>query len=196
MLTSIHPLGERARQSKWTVTVAAYMIGATVGGVAIGAAAGTVGWLVHVVAAPTVTATAVVAAGAAAMAMVIDAAGVSVPSIHRQVNEDWLTTYRGWVYGVGFGFQLGAAVATIIPTAATYLFLLLAVLSGSPLLGAIIGGAFGLGRGLSILAARRVRTPAALRHLMRTMSDRAVRAHRAVVLSQIGAAAAAVMVAV
>jgi hypothetical protein len=34
--------------------------------------------------------------------------GSGCPSWQRQVDERWLTTYRGWVYGAGFGFQLGA----------------------------------------------------------------------------------------
>ena len=196
MLTSIHPLGERARQSNWTVTATAYAIGAVAGGVVLGTVTGAAGWLLYAIAAPTVTVTAAAAAAGAVVAFLSDATGVAVPSLHRQVNEDWLTTYRGWVYGAGFGFQLGVGVATIIPTAATYLLLWLAVLSGSPVLGGIIGGAFGLVRGLSILAARQVRTPAALRDLMRKMSERAVPAHRMVVVGQMGAAAAAVLVAV
>ena len=33
------------------------------------------------------------------------------------VHEQWLTRYRGWVYGVGFGAQLGFGLVTIITSA-------------------------------------------------------------------------------
>ena len=75
------------------------------------------------------------------------------------MNEDWLHRYRGWVYGIGFGFQLGLGVATIVTAAAVYATLLAAFLSGSPLPGALIGGVFGLLRGATPLATARVRTP-------------------------------------
>ena len=29
--------------------------------------------------------------------------GLRLPTTRRQVNEDWLGRYRGWVVGVGFG---------------------------------------------------------------------------------------------
>ena len=48
-------------------------------------------------------------------------AGLRLPTVRRQVNEDWLHRYRGGVYGFGFGFQLGLGVATIVTTAAVYL---------------------------------------------------------------------------
>ena len=49
--------------------------------------------------------------------------GWRLPTWHRQVDERWLGTYRGWVYGAGFGFQLGLGIATIIPAAVTYAML-------------------------------------------------------------------------
>ena len=59
----------------------------------------------------------------------------AVPSWHRQVNEDWLADFRGWVYGAGFGVQLGTGVVTIVTTAAVYLVWLTALLGASPVLG-------------------------------------------------------------
>ena len=40
------------------------------------------------------------------------------PFLHRQVDDDWLSAYRPWVYGVGFGWQIGAGVTTYTMTAA------------------------------------------------------------------------------
>ncbi|TMJ97064.1 MAG: hypothetical protein E6G67_03520 [Actinobacteria bacterium] len=85
-----------------------------------------------------------------------------LPTVRRQVNEEWLHRYRGWVYGAGFGLQLGIGVATIVTAAAVYAALLCALLVASPALGAMIGGVFGAVRGLTPLAAARVRTPAQL----------------------------------
>ena len=46
MLSSISPLGERARASRWWVTTAAYLLGSAVGGLALGALASLLGGLV------------------------------------------------------------------------------------------------------------------------------------------------------
>ena len=43
-----------------------------------------------------------------------------MPGPRRQVNERWLDEYRGWVYGLGFGAQLGLGVSTVVSSAATY----------------------------------------------------------------------------
>jgi hypothetical protein len=82
----------------------------------------------------------------------------ALPGPRRQVNEEWLGRYRGWVTGIGFGFQLGLGVVTIVTTAAVYSLLVVAALSGSPATGAVIGAAFGLVRALPILAVGRVRS--------------------------------------
>ena len=58
---------------------------------------------------------------------------VSVSPIHhRQVNERWLDQFRPWVYGAGFGWQIGAGLATYIKTCAVYLMIVLAALCGQP----------------------------------------------------------------
>jgi sulfite exporter TauE/SafE len=43
MLSSISPLGERARSSRWWVTTAAYLLGSLAGGLALGGIAAMVG---------------------------------------------------------------------------------------------------------------------------------------------------------
>ena len=62
-------------------------------------------------------------------------ARLRVPGPRRQVNERWLDEYRGWVYGLGFGAQLGLGVTTIVTSAATYVALFAALLSGTPAAG-------------------------------------------------------------
>jgi hypothetical protein len=74
-----------------------------------------------------------------------------------------LDEYRGWVYGLGFGAQLGLGLTTVVTSAATYAAWLAALLSASPVWGAVIGGCFGALRGGTPLLAARIRTPSQLR---------------------------------
>ncbi len=105
----------------------------------------------------------------AALGLGLDAGlfGTRVPGPRRQVDENWLVTYRGWVYGAGFGAQLGAGFVTIVTASATWVAFACALFSGTVWAGAAIGSVFGLVRALPILAAARVRDPAALRRVVR-----------------------------
>ena len=99
-----------------------------------------------------------------------------LPSWHRQVDETWLDRYRGWVYGAGFGFQLGAAVFTRIPTAASHLTAVAAVLASavaaSPLPGVVIGVTFGAVRGLPLLLGAPLTRPGQAQRVPRTDGGR------------------------
>jgi hypothetical protein len=181
MLTSISPLGERARGNRWTVTVTLYVVASLLGGLTMGALLGFAGSLFG----GSVLAAAVMCAVAAVLDLVR-----RLPTIHRQVDEDWLTRYRGWVYGVGFGYQLGLGVVTIVTSAATYAMLALCVFSGSTAAGFAIGGCFGLVRALPILALRRATTPAALRAVAARLEVLASAAGRATTVVLAGAAVA------
>ena len=165
MLASIHPLGERARDRRWSVTVSAYVAGSTLAATLSGAALGAIGALLPLT--PGSTAVLVVALCALALAFDLHAGGLRLPTIRRQVDKDWLDRYRGWVVGLGFGFQLGLGVVTIVTTAAVYLTLALALLTGSPAAGAAVGATFGLIRALVILAVANVRRPDQLRTALR-----------------------------
>lgn len=141
MLTSINPLGERGRGYRWGPTVALFTFTSVVGGAALGVALGGLGELLDL---PLW-----VGAFACGLAVIADLTGI-VPSLRRQVDEDWLTRYRRWVYATTFGAQLGAGVATIVTSAATYALLVLMLVSGLP--GAVVaGGVFGLVRALPLL---------------------------------------------
>src|SRR5690348_16039756 len=127
MLASITPLGERGRGRSYRRTVTAYFVGAAAGGAALGAAAAGLAVLVSPVASwfrwTVVLVVAIVVVGLGEVQR--------LPSWRRQVDVRWLSEYRGWVVGLGYGAQLGAAVVTVVPTAATWLTLLIAVASGS-----------------------------------------------------------------
>jgi hypothetical protein len=157
MLASISPLVERTQGRRWWRTVASYVIGSVVGGAALGAGLGSIGrlhrlggWLLGVTAA------------VALLAAVVDLLG-RVPSQHRQVDETWLTTYRDWVIGGGFGVQLGFGAVTIVTSASTYLAWWFELASGSTLWGAVIGASFGLARALPLFAMAGIRDAGGLR---------------------------------
>lgn len=173
MLASIHPLGERSRSSRWIVTVTAYLVGSVAGGALMGCAAGSLGWLFQRALALPAAVSMVAAAVACALAAAIDLRGSALPSVHRQVNDEWLHRYRGWVYGLGFGFQLGLGFVTIVTTATVYATAALALLRGSAAAGLVIGVTFGAARGAVILTTARVRTPAELRRAQRDLDARA-----------------------
>lgn len=195
MLTSITPLGERGRGNRYALTVSAYLVGSVLGGAATGAVLGAIGALV---AAPLpdrlrLGLGALVCAVAAVADLAVARGRLRLPGGRRQVDEDWLTRYRGWVYGGGFGFQLGLGVVTIVTSAATYALLALAVLTGGLLPGLALGTAFGLVRGLPVLGLRSVDSPQRLREVARSVSLRSRSAAR-LAAAVLAAAAAALCV--
>jgi sulfite exporter TauE/SafE len=157
MLSSISPLGERARAARWSRTVSAYVVGSLVGGAALGAVAGALGsvlpqrWL-----SSPVTVAVVVALLLLGLLLDLRSGEQGPPSWRRQVDEAWLTRYRDWVYGLGFGVQLGLGVVTIVTSSTVYGTVLLAALTGSAWAGAGIGAVFGAVRALPVLGLRRV----------------------------------------
>ena len=197
MLSSITPLGERSRGNRWWLTVTAYLIGATLGGATTGVAFGLLGlplrWLD-----PTTTQVAVVAVVLGLAALAFDASGgrLRLPRTSHQVNEDWTAIYRGWVYGFGWGFELGTGLVTVVTAATIYLVFALAFLSASPLLGGLIGATFGVARGLVILSAARVHSPDALLAFHRRLQESAPVAQRATIGADALVVVAAVAVAV
>ena len=190
MLASIHPLGERARHNRWSLTVTAYLAGSAAGGLLAGAAATAVGGAVRAGPGPPPGGLGAGLAVAAASAAAAWDLGVrrSLPP-RRQVNEDWLGSYRGWVYGVGFGVQLGAGMTTVVTTATVPLAFFLSLvcgLSGVAWAGATAGLVFGLTRAAPALLLRGVRDPASLRRFHERMQA----AHTWARLGAAGASAA------
>jgi hypothetical protein len=183
MLASITPLGERGRHNRWGATVAVYVAASAAAGAAVGAVLGLAGGALGSVArpGPAVVAGLAAAGCVAAAAFDLRAGGLRLPTWRRQVNEDWLHRYRGWVYGVGFGAQLGVGVVTIVTTAAVYETLLLAGLSGSAARGAAIGVVFGAVRAVPVVGLAGVDAPDRLRQAHRRMASWAAPVERATV---------------
>ena len=176
MLASITPLGERGRGSRWGVTVSAYLIGSAVGGAALGAL---LGWTGSRLDASSNARLAVLGVAIVlGVAFDLGLAGVRLPTTHRQVDETWRASYRGWVWGLTFGVQLALGVITVVTTAFVYVTWLAAFLGGSAAAGALVGLAFGLARALPILSVARVRTSVQLLGVDRTLQRLASPARR------------------
>ncbi|MCY4621934.1 MAG: hypothetical protein OXD34_08895 [bacterium] len=186
MLTSISPLGERARGNRWSLTVTWLAMGTVVGGASLGAVLGALGRSLPVTLDESWLLSALAVAGIAAA--VWDLKVRRFP-VRRQVNEDWLSAFRPWVYGLGYGLQLGAAVVTAVNTALVPMFMLAALLTRDPLSGLVVGAAFGAIRGLTVTLNRRVRNAADLRRLHHRLDNLAHLARR------LGALAAALLAA-
>ena len=189
MLSSIHPFGERARQQNYSLTVMAYMLGTVAGGLVLGGALAIIAIPI-----PSTPITSMLALFVLLGYAIWDLTGRRVPSLERQVDETWLSRYRGWVYGVGYGFQLGIGFATFVKSALTYGFALAAVLSGSPSVALGSGLLFGLTRGLSILSTSKISSPTELRSFFDALTRSSTVVKRAGALAVITGAALGLVV--
>jgi hypothetical protein len=174
MLSTLTPFGERSRGHRYAGTAAWYLAGAVLGGLTLGAVSAGLaallafsglrdhpGWTVAIV---------VVAAWAAAAAD-FGVFGDLIPIWRRQVDDGWLSRYRRWVYAAGFGWQIGVGLATYVMTAAVFLLVVLAVISGDPVVAVVVGTVFGVVRGTAVFLTARADTPARLRALHRRIDQ-------------------------
>jgi hypothetical protein len=178
MLSTITPIGERGRGHRYATTARWYIVGAIAGGASLGLACAMPAAVLRGGGAVRL----VLVAAAALVAVASDARVTRwlLPMHRRQVNERWLDQYRSWVYGAGFGWQIGVGFATYITTGAMHLLALVLVLA-SPTVAVAAGVVFGLTRGLAVLLTRRVRSAASLHELHRRVQERGPALHLAVV---------------
>src|ERR1017187_7972597 len=168
MLSSLTPLAERGRGHRYRTTAAWFIVGGLIGGCALGATAALFALAVRAMGPSHNIVLGVVALAALiALASDLEIFGFRLPIHHRQVNERWLDQFRGWVYGIGFGFQIGMGLATYIMTAALYLLIVVASLSQSVVVALTLGAVFGLVRGLAVLLGRTITNPETLRSFHR-----------------------------
>ncbi len=151
MLASLTPVAERARGSSWRVTTTAFATGAVTAGAIGGTALAAVGSLL-----PGSGWRAPVLLTVLLVALTVDATPLRrrMPVTKRQVNEDWMAHYRGWVYGFGFGAQLGLGFITLVACAAIYATFAIELLSVSIWTGGAIGAVFGATKAATLLPAK------------------------------------------
>lgn len=171
MLSSIHPFGERSRNNSFGQTATAHIVGSTLGGIAFGALGAILGLGLTLLVDLSNFARTIIVIAATVLAFVFEATKNErmLPTRSRQVDENWIQTYRGWVYGGGWGAELGFGLSTIITTALVHLLVVVMVLTTSPLLAVGLGALFGFVRGATVLTAIRVDTPERLRSLHRQL---------------------------
>jgi MFS family permease len=202
MLSTITPMGERARRYTFGGTAAWFIIGAVLGGATLGAVSALLAAGVS-----TLDLDPGVALAVGAVLALVGAAsdaglgGFRLPGHTRQVDEVWLDRYRSWVYGAGFGWQIGVGLTTYIVTAAVYLTIALSALTGEPVAAFLVATGFGLARGLAVLLSRTATTPERLQALHRRFDawsapSRAATIVAQVLLAVVAAVAADVAVAV
>ena len=191
MLSSISPLGERARAARWGLTVTAYVVGSLLGGTLLGIVAGAVGSALpaHWLTSPAAV-WAVVALLLLGLVLDLRSGQLGPPSWRRQVDEAWLARYRGWVYGLGFGVQLGLGVVTIVTSSTVYATVVMAAVTGSVGAGALVGAVFGLVRSLPALALWRVESRADLHRVFERLERLRAGADAAARTALVGAAVA------
>ena len=194
MLSTITPLTERGKGHSYPATASWFVAGATVGGASLGLI---MAGLALAVSALDLSG---VAVGSLALAAVLVAAGSDsgiarrrLPFHRRQVNERWLDRYRPWVYGAGFGWQIGSGLATYITCAAVYLMVVLAALTGRPVVALAVGTGFGFLRGLAVLLTRHLTEPSALLAFHRRFFELGPWADRLVVGVELASAAGIIL---
>lgn len=179
MLSSINPLGERGRGQRYWLTVVFYVMGSMLGGLLLGLLGGSLAMLLS----PGAWEMPVIAIVATVGALA-DLLGTEPPSWRRQVDENWLSRYRGWVYGLGFGLQLGFGLVTIVTSASFYSLVAMMILAGSFPTALSAGLVFGITRSAVILLGRGSFDPISLRAAMRRLQNGLLIARVGVIASQ------------
>lgn len=166
MMATINPLGERGRGNVFWRTGASFVAGCVVGGWVLGALGGASGFLLSPAVPGSTTAFVLLAAAFVLIAGLAELAAWGVPTVHRQVDERWVGRYRGWVYGAGFGVQLGSGLTTTVTTAAVYATVGLAFIlgaAGQPEWAQLTGIVFGVARAAPVMGAWTLRDPESVR---------------------------------
>ena len=179
MLASINPLGERARSSRWAVTVTAYLTGSVLGGAVLGLLAAAAGSLLPASwrasppgpeAPPSCCSPGCCWTGGWA------GSGCR-PGTARSTSGGWRATGAGST-GSGSGCSSALGVVTVVTSATVYATAVLCALSGALPSGLVLGALFGLARALPVLGLARTHDRAGLHRLFRRLERWAPRAER------------------
>jgi hypothetical protein len=194
MLASITPLGERARRANWTTTTAILILGSALGGAAVGTLSGLLGSIA--LGGVGIEGRLLLVAAVLSAGIAWELAREGVPGPRRQVDERWLDRYRSWVYGLGFGVQLGAGVTTVVVSSAVYVVCVAAFASAHVGTGAAIGACAGALRGGTVLAGAKVASPERLVSFHQRMHALRRPVRSSALLAQVALASVAMLAAV
>jgi hypothetical protein len=178
------------RRSSYLVAAFLHTLAATLTAGLTGALLGLVGM---VATAPWGDAGTIVVAAVAFLYALREIARVPVPlpNARRQVPEWWRTFFSPWVAATLYGAGLGVAFVTFLSFGTFVAVAAGAVVSGDPLLGAVLCAPFGLARGVAVaVVGLASRTPGeSVDDVARFGATAAPRALNGAVLALVGAAA-------
>src|SRR5215211_2537396 len=157
MVETITPVVHGGSRSRWAVSLAVHVMGATAAAAVFGSLlAGAGGLLGAPWGVAGVVLVAVVAAAYVAREL---GAPVPVPQLRRQVPDWWRTFFPPHLAAFLYGIGLGPGVLTYLGHGTMVAVSVAAVASGRPLVGAAVLAPFGLARGLGPVLAFDVRSP-------------------------------------
>lgn len=159
MVETIVPAVHGERRSRYWRAVALHTMAATAAAGTLGLALGALG---SATGASWGTAGALALAAVATLYALREAVGlpVPVPDRHRQVPDWWRTFFSPDTTAVLYGVGLGVGFLTFLTYGTLVAVAVAALVSGDPLLSALLLAPFGLARGLSVTVASRTRSAA------------------------------------
>lgn len=139
------------RRSEWLANVAAYTLAGAVTSALVGAALGEAGALLDAGRlGPPAAAAAALSVAALVLARELGWLPVPLPQLPRQTRARWGVELPGPVVAALWGGDLGLTFSTYLTFSGPWLLLAVAVLAGSPALGAALFAAHWSGRAASV----------------------------------------------
>lgn len=188
MVETINPVVHGDRRMTYRVALLLHIGGAILGASALGALLGLAGALTG---APWGAPGGLLLAAIAGLYALRETAGapIPLPALRQQVPSWWRSFFSPPVAGLLYGLALGTGLLTYLTFGTFVAVAAAAVLSGDPLLGAVLCAPFGLGRGLALAWANRGpardpgKTVAGLEHMALGPSPRFLNSTALVVLA-------------
>jgi hypothetical protein len=151
MVTTIDPVVHGGRNRRYATAVFLHIVGATASAAALGGVLGAIG---AIGGGPWAGGPALIAviAGLYALREMLGLP-IPIPDRRRQVPEWWRTFYSPPVASLLYGVGLGIGFLTFLGYGTFVAASVAAIATGSPAVGALVCGSFGLARGLAVMVA-------------------------------------------
>ncbi len=138
--------GSESRR-RWLIAISLYIVSLLGAAIILGSLLGMVGEMLPLGSGRNTWGTALISLLSLLYALhELRAVRLPYPEFKRQVQAEWRYRFHPYITSMLFGVQLGLGHATYVTVASLYIVTVATVIYGSPLLGAILFGLFGLGR--------------------------------------------------